>query len=356
MLEDVPTSYNKLFKNDLLSLYRIFPHKFVGVSPTSHLSHSQNTDSAFTIHGDPKLLDQSWLSVPPIVKSTGLAGDWKSQKEFFPCFRFGASVLPPAARKVHGDPPLDLPFEYADSRTQEFFSGGSWLKGGISGKIHLPNCFDLDSTFAGNHIHKTALSEGLGRKCLQSAHGLFDLNQEMLTLLNELEAGDFQNVDWNNMLVKFKSLTTANLKALRRIVLYSSSGVMINKLLAREIVLPRFDGKDQLRDALLYSDFGTPDLFGPLSAEMSENVKMYRTLNNKEWRMTVRRAVKRRSNSSLASPAAKRSSSSVSSPIASTVASVASKPVANPRPSKGVFTDARGKRGKRRGGRGGRSK
>ena len=110
-------------------------------------------------------------------------------------------------------------------------------------------------------------------------------------MLNELEESNFHNVDWKLKFVNIRNLLNTNALALRRIILYASSCVMVNKSMAREIVLPRFVGKDQLVDALRHSDFGTPDLFGPLNAEMEENVRMYRTHNNKEWRICLQARV-----------------------------------------------------------------
>ena len=136
---------------------------------------------------------------------------------------------------------------------------------------------------------------------------------------------------------------------------------MVNKHMAREIVLPRFEGKTLLKEALQYSDFGTPDLFGPLSAEMADNVRMYRVHNNKEWRMTTRKSgasSKRKASSSLSSPSIKRSLASSSTPLSSSSFNAApSHQGSQPQYSKSVFQNARGKRGKKRGrGRGGRGK
>ena len=128
--------------------------------------------------------------------------------------------------------------------------------------------------------------------------------------------------------------------------------------MAHEIVLTRFEGKKQLKEALLCSDFGTPDLFGPLKAEMAENVKMYRTLNNREWRLTGRKSVassKRKAPSFLTSPPVKRSTTSYSTPLVSSVAADPPQRGSQQQFSKRVFTPVRGKQGKRKGrGRGGR--
>ena len=273
-----PSSHTKLLKEELLEIKSAFPYKFVDCSQSDNLSHSQNANSAFTIHSDLQILDQTWLSTPPVDRNTGLAGDWESYKDQMPTHRYGNSVLPKTERLEHGDPPLDLPFKYSDSRTNEFFRGESWFR---QGKIKLPSCFEHDTTYGGNLINKIALDEGLTRKALHSAHGIFDLNSDMDFLLNELEDKNLQDVDWKVELVKFRNLLTTNRKALRRIILYASSSILESKSMAREIVLTRFEGKKQLKEALLCSDFGTPDLFGPLKAEMAENVKMYRTLNNR---------------------------------------------------------------------------
>lgn len=344
---NAPSTLTKLLKTELLNIKSAFPKKFKDHSQSGTLSHSRNDNASYTIHSDLQILDQTWLGVPPENTNTGLAGDWSST-ENLPNFRFGISVLPKEARLEHGDPPLDLPFEYSDARTQKFFNGDSWFK---RGKIKLPSCFEYDSTYGGNLVSRVALSEGLAKRALKSAHGIFDLNSDMGFMLNELEESNFHNVDWKLQFVNIRNLLNTNALALRRIILYASSCVMVNKSMAREIVLPRFVGKDQLVDALRHSDFGTPDLFGPLNAEMEENVRMYRTHNNKEWRMTVRRsftATKRKASSSLSSPPLKKGVSS--SPLTTSASSGALQQGSQNQYGKGgVFQKVRGNSKKRRG-------
>ena len=355
-LAEAPAYFNRILREDLTNIFQIFSYKFVSSSEGGLLSHSMNVASAFTIHSDLELFSQTWIAVPPVVKDTGLAGDWESVKGDFPALRFGSSVMPKGAKLLHGDPPLDLPFKYSDSRTQDFFSSEPWFR---KSRISLPDCFELDSTYGGNLINKIALCEGLTKKSLQTAHGIFDLNNDMAVLLREHEEKDFQGVDWNVLVSNMQNLLLTNLKALRRVVLYTSSGVMVNKHMARETVLSRFEGKTQLKNALLYSDFGTPDLFGPLNGVMRENVKMYHTVNSKEWRISVRRseAPKRKSTSSLSSTPAKKSLSSSSAPLASQAAPASQLQGAKKPYSKGVFHPVRGKPAKRKAkGRGGRGK
>ena len=198
----------------------------------------------------------------------------------------------------------------------------------------------------------------MARKSLESAHGIFDLNSDMETLLNELEDQDFQKVDCKKLVTKTLNLMNTNRLALRRILLYSSSCVMVCKGMAREELLTRFYGKQQLKEALQFSDFGTPDLFGPLNAEMAENVRMYRTHNNKEWRMSLHRDTplsKRKASGSLTTPPYKKrltSSVPVSSAVSSPLQQGGKKQF-----SKNIFREARGKSRQRRGkGRGGRGK
>ena len=114
-----------------------------------------------------------------------------------------------------------------------------------------------------------------------------------------------------------------------------------------------------MKEALQYSYFGTPDLFGPLKAEMAENVKMYRTLNNREWRLSGRKnaSSKRKAPSSLTSPLVKRSEASFSTTLASSSAADPPQRGSQQQFSKRVFTPVRGKQGRRkRRGQGGRGK
>ena len=346
---------NALLKVELATLKAIFPHKFETGSKSFVLSHSRVNDAAFTIHSDLSIFDQTWLSEPPVDKTTGLAGDWNSYSGEFPSLRFGGSVLPKAAKLLHGDPPLDLPFEYSHPRAKAFFEGEAWYK---NSKIKLPGCFEYDATYGGNLIGKIALSEGLAKRAFQSAHGLFDLNSDFGTMLNELPGSSLQGAPCNMLVEQMKNLLQTNLKALRRVILYTSSCIMTTKFMAREIVLARFAGKGQLKQALQSSDFGTPSLFGPLNAEMQENVKMYRTHNSSEWRLTPRKAGlgKRKAATSLVTPLVKRAVPSPAAPLSSVSGSTGSQE-AKKQYSCEVFLSARGKSvRKRRGGRGGQKR
>ena len=339
---------NKLYKADILNIRKIFPEKFIDCPQLGNLSHSRSLSPGLTIHSSLKFLDQSWLAEPP-ADVTGSQGDWFSLKDDFPSHRFGNTVMPKAAREVHGDPPFQFVFKYEDARTQNFFAGTPWLKGG---KIKLPSCFESGSTFGGHIVQKLALAEGLDRKALQTAHGMFDFNKDFDLILDNLVASDFAGDGWKGVVSKFKILLNLNLKALRKTLLYTSSSVIVSKQMAREHILSRFVGKKQLKEACLYSDFGTPDLFGPLCADMAANVKMYRSHDTKEWLLTPRSfsAGKRKSASVSPSPYKK---------VSSSLSSVVAAPVAASGPKKqvgaGVFRDAKRKFGKRgRRGRGGK--
>ena len=351
--DEVPLTSNKLFRQDVINLRRVFPYKFESDKRSGNLSHSQSHSAALTMNSDLQILDQTWLAVPPTVVLTGEEGDWSSHKESLPSHKFGKTVMPKEAREEHGDPPFQFYFKYSDPRTQLFFESGPWLKGG---KIKLPGCFDSGSTFGGFYVNKVALLEGLAKKALQTAHGCFDLNSDMDIILSELLKGDVSSLDWDDLLPRFRILLDFNLKALRRIIMYTSSSVMASKHMARELVLSKFAGKYQLKEACLLSDFGTPDLFGPLCADMALNVKMYRSHDTKEWLLTSRpaRAGKRKSSSWLTATSKKvrPSTSPLSAPILSSPA-----PAPGPKKALGKdnFTRARGKSGKRgRRGRGGK--
>ena len=351
--EEVPLTTNRLYRQDVINIRRVFPHKFEPDTRSGNLSHSQSRSAAFVINSSLQILDQTWLAVPPADVVSGVEGDWSAYKDSFPSHRFGNTVMPKEAREEHGDPPFQFTFKYTDTRTQLFFESDPWLKGG---KIKLPGCFESGSTYGGYHVNKVALLEGLGKKALQTAHGCFDLNSDMNIILGELLNRDASSVDWNDLLSQFRILLDFNLKALRRTIMYTSSSVMAAKHMARELVLAKFAGKVLLKEACLVSDFGTPDLFGPLCADMAENVKMYRAHDTKEWLLTTRSATSgKRRNSSLLAPAAKKvkaAASPLSVPILTS-------PAATQGPKKslgrGNFIKAGGKSGKKgRKGRGGK--
>ena len=351
--DEVPLTSNRLYRQDVLNLRRVFPYKFESDTRSGNLSHTQSHSAAFTMNSDLQILDQTWLAVPPAVVLTGEEGDWSSYKESLPSHKFGKTVMPKEAREEHGDPPFQFSFKYSDPRTQLFFESGPWLKGS---KIKLPGCFDSGSTYGGYYVNKVALLEGLAKKTLQTAHGCFDLNSDMNIILGELSKREASSLDWDDLLSQVRVLLDFNLKALRRIIMFTSSSVMAGKHMARELVLTRFAGKPLLKEACLLSDFGTPDLFGPLCADMAENVKMYRSHDTKEWLLTSRpaRAGKRKSSSWLSATSKKvrPSASPLSAPILSSQA-------AAPGPKRALgkdnFPKARGKSGKRgRRGRGGK--
>ena len=352
--DDVPLTSNKLFRQDIVNIRRVFPYKFLPDTRTGNLSHSQSRSAAFTINSDLQILDQTWLASPPGDVSSGGAGDWLPYKQEFPSHRFGNSVMPKGAREEHGDPPFQFCFKYSDPRTQLFFDSDPWLKGS---KIKLPACFESGSVFGGYHVSKVALLEGLSKKALQTAHGCFDLTSDLDVILGELLDKDISNVDWTDLLAQIRIVLNINLKAFRRCILYTSSSVMASKHMARELVLARFAGKSQLKEACLLSDFGTPDLFGPLCADMAENVKMYRSHDTKDWLLTLRSSTsgKRRTSASLASTRLKKAKVATS-PLAATDISSPSSALGPKQPfSKSVFLKGGGKKGKKGGkGRGGK--
>ena len=139
--------------------------------------------------------------------------------------------------------------------------------------------------------------------------------------------------------------------------MYTSSSVMASKHMAREQVLARFAGKHQLKEACLVSDFGTPDLFGPLCADMTENVKMYRSHDTKDWLLTTRPSTsgKRKSPASLAPASLKKAKVAASPLTVSNFSSPASALGPKKAFSKGNFPKAGGRSGKKgRRGRGGK--
>ena len=346
-IDDVESSVmNKALKTNVLKLLKIFPYKSGSCSSSGRLTHTDSSDFSLKIHSKLDILKQTWLAVPSTEFSDGASVDWSSYKKIFPNLRFGKNVMPRVFRKEFGDPPFDLPFDYGDLRTKRFFEGEPWLK---DSKISLPDCFDQDSTHTTLQLNKIALNEGLIKRSLQSAHGLFDLNSDFFVRLEELEKTDPMTVDWNTEISFMKDLIFTNILALRRQILCTSSSVMVNKQLAREIILPRFEGKPQLKDALRYSDFGTPDLFGPLNAKMQANADKYFTHDCKEWRLLSR---KRKASAYSAAPAPKRSAkmSAWSTPVASS-APVSTRVESQKKTGERVFHIAQAKKGKR-GGRG----
>ena len=351
--DEVPLTTNRLYRQDVINIRRVFPHKFEPDTRSGNLSHSQSRSAAFVINSGLQILDQTWLAVPPANAVSGVEGDWSAHKDSFPSHRYGNTVMPKEAREEHGDPPFQFTFKYADPRTQLFFESDPWLKGG---KIKLPACFESGSTFGGYHVAKVALLEGLGKKALQTIHGCFDLNSDMDVMLSELLNLDVSSVDWNDLLSKFRILLDFNLKALRRTIMYTSSSVMASKHIARELVLAKFAGKVLLKEACLLSDFGTPDLFGPLCADMADNVKMYRTHDTKEWLLTTRPSLSgKRRTSSLLTPAAKKVKAAASPLSVPSLTSPASTPGPKKSLGKGFFSKAGGKLGKKGGkGRGGK--
>ena len=294
------------------------------------------------------MLEQTWLSKPTAAFSSTGPADWSKHTSFLPSLRYGKNLVPKNLRVKFGDPPLDLPFVYSDPRIQEFFTSDSWLR---NSKINLPDCFDSDTTYSTEQLAKLSLTEGLAKRSLQTAHGLFDLNSEFyekLTLLSDMGVTNQSQSDWDTHLAMMKDFIFTNILALRRIVLSTSSSVMTTKQMAREIVLPRFVGKDALKSALLFSDFGTPDLFGPLDPKIVAFTDKYLTHDSKEWRLSAR---KRKSFPSAPFPAAKKVAKfpSLISPVTPAAPSASSSVTQKKPTPRHNFTGAKGKQGKRGG-------
>ena len=346
----VGSVYTKALKASIVKLVKIFPYKAGSCSASGRLTHTDSSDASLKLHSDLDILKQTWLAAPSAKFSVeGDIVDWSSHKKLFPDLRFGKKLMPEISLKEFGDPPLGLPFEYSDPRTKRFFEGKPWL---LDSKISLPDCFEHDFTFASQQLQKLALNEGLVKRSLQSAHGLFDINSDFFERLKELEKTDPKSVDWNVELGYTKDLIFTNMLALRRQILCASSSVMTTKQLARDIILPRFDGKAQLKDALRYSDYGYPDLFGPLSSKMQANADKYFTHDSKEWRMVAK---KRRAPAPGTAPTPRKAAKKAShyTPVSPSPSSSRSEP--QKKAGGRVFHIAQAKRGKKWGkGRGGK--
>ena len=65
------------------------------------------------------------------------------------------------------------------------------------------------------------------------------------------------------------------LLALRRIFAHSSISVLVSGELTEDLVLPWFEGHEDLIKSLLFSDFCTANLFGPLDPLMGGRVPLF---------------------------------------------------------------------------------
>ena len=171
------------------------------------------------------------------------------------------------------------------------------------------------------------------------------LHFEQIRLLREQGVTPSSH-QWEDELHKMSDLLFSNLLALRRIVANSSSSVMGSKKLARDIVLAKFEGHKDLIKSLLFSDFGTADLFGPLDPLMEGRVNLFHTHGKDAWLMKSLSFAKRPSRPA-SSPASKKPAPSP--PSTSYVAPKAPTGLKKQPVTQHIFTSARGRGGKKGG-------
>ena len=342
-------SETRTLKSQVSNLLEMFPDRRIAPPTSSYVSHTSRFDATQKIASNLDLLAGTWLAKPPVHNLEEDSQNWSSldHQKRLPHIKYDQNAIPRALWKEHGPPPLDLPFEYEDPRIRDFFDSPSWLRS--SDTISLPPCFDSRSTGANKGIKDLALSEILHRRSLKTAHGLYDLNAaffEQIRLLREQGVAPSPH-DWADELHKISDLLFSNLLAFRRIVSNASSGVMVAKKLARVQVLAKFKGNDDLVKSLLYSDFGTADLFGSLDPLMQGRVNLFHAQGKDEWLLrssSFSKGGKRRPRSAP-SPAPKKPATST--PSSSFVVPESTSGLKKQPITQHIFTPARGRGGKK---------
>ena len=256
--------------------------------------------SAPKLHSSLDALKASWLAVPTSAFPTTAVVDWSPDYQGntfkYPSFTPASlkECVPKPFEAAYGKIPPPLPVTFSDPRVGRFFGSPSWY---MNNRVLLRNPF-VQHSIPGNELIKSqATSESLSKETLKGGSVLFDLcgnyairlgawKQWALGLQSSRVSPSHDEL--LSLIDEFVSFTDVFRPCLWRLNLLASAAVMTAKKQARVLVLAKFNGLPDMKKALLHSDFGVPELFGPLESKMQANVDMHLKFNVHTWRLSLK--------------------------------------------------------------------
>ena len=228
-------------------------------------------------------LTDTWLADP---KRKGMAvGDWDEVKSIFPnCATPCASLAPKKknrAGKTVSTVLPEVPVIFSDPKVSDLLHSESGLEFG-GGKISLINSqlFVKEYMAASPQDKKIIQLEKVNLQAVGESLAACTVTKTLRSKLDSLSQ-DLVSKNPSEFNLKEEIAGISDLAQLadafsNRLKKLSTTNEMLLRLLLRKSVFPRLkgsSGEQDAKDALLYTDFGWPTLFGPVNSDNAETFR-----------------------------------------------------------------------------------
>lgn len=239
-------------------------------------------------------LEDTWLDNP--TRQGYEVGDWDLQKESFPSVAKPLTALAPKRKSGPGRSdsivPQEVPMIFMDSKVSDLLHSDTGLELS-TGKISLINSelFVQDCLPASPQDKKLLQVEKVNLQAvgesLAACTVTKTLRAKLGSLLQDLESKPPSDFDWTEEVDSLLDLAQLADTFSNRLKKLTTTNEMLLRLLLRNSVLPRLKGssmEQEVKACLLYTDFGSPTLFGPLNSDKAES---YKTGTTNFWKFRL---------------------------------------------------------------------
>ena len=227
-------------------------------------------------------LDDTWLADP--VRKGYAFGDWDNRKEDFPQLAKPLSYLAPKKKSgrifSESTVPQEIPMIFTDPKASDLLHSDSGIESGAS-KISLNSEIFIGDFISAlpqdrkliqiEKVNLQSVAESLAACTITKT-----LRGKLDTLSQGMESKHPSQFDWNEEVDSLSDLAQLADTLCNRLKKMSTTNEMLLRLALRNSVLPRLkgsSGEQDVKPALLYSDFGGPTLFGQVNSTKSESFK-----------------------------------------------------------------------------------
>ena len=230
-------------------------------------------------------LEDTWLKDP--VQEGKVVADWESEADNFPTSAKIYNWMPKQLKESLGNYPQGVPFVFEDPKVKKLLAPGSLS---AKNKIFLTNPFtqrDISATpqesklIAMERLHRRELGEILGLKVLLKE--TFDRVQRTLKMAG---SPDPPVIDWADEFELISEMLYLCNSTVVRTKYINCSNLMLMRSSLRTSVLDRCFGKVDTKSALKVSNFGSPNLFGLVTDDIAEKIKI-NNFDYKAWQIKV---------------------------------------------------------------------
>lgn len=258
---------NRQFSKILRRVGERFPHLVQTVDTSTNFSGDFASGGGESLKID-ETFENSWFGIP---KRVGYEiADWSLSKEEVPNSRNVMKLVPIKSQRRAF--PTALPLSFADEQVNNFFNSQVKLNDGQ--KVFLPSdIFNNQCMNASIPDSKLIIIEKLLRKDLREVLAQKTLLSESFKKLESLCDVVNQpvppNINWREEVNGLRDLCYLSNNIAARSKLMSITSNMLVKSSIRDSLLSRCSGPLESKEAVKFSAFGTPSLFGPTNSDLS---------------------------------------------------------------------------------------